>query len=207
MIKNIIFDFGGVLLPIDISKTALEFERLGLSDFENIYSMKKQVRFFDDFEKGNIPASAFRSEIRKHYKRPLSDEEIDFAWNALLGELPPERFNFLKELGEKYNLYLLSNTNSIHHSAFINTLNQTFGKDQFEKLFVKTYYSFQMGSRKPDKRIFGMVIKDSGVAPQETIFIDDNLNNALAAQSTGLNAIHDEGMEIEKELSAMLSAF
>ncbi len=207
MIKNIIFDFGGVLLPIDISKTALEFERLGLSDFENIYSMKKQVRFFDDFEKGNIPASAFRSEIRKHYKRPLSDEEIDFAWNALLGELPPERFNFLKELGEKYNLFLLSNTNSIHHSAFINTLNQTFGKDQFEKLFVKTYYSFQMGSRKPDKRIFGMVIKDSGVNPQETVFIDDNLDNALAAQNAGLNAIHDAGMEIEKELSAMLSAF
>ncbi|HNR49485.1 MAG TPA: HAD family phosphatase [Bacteroidia bacterium] len=207
MIKNIIFDFGGVLLPIEISKTALEFERLGLSDFENIYSMKKQVRFFDDFEKGNIPASAFRSEIRKHYKRPLSDEEIDFAWNALLGELPPERFNFLKELGEKYNLYLLSNTNSIHYSAFINTLNQTFGKDQFEKLFVKTYYSFQMGSRKPDKRIFGMVIRDSGVNPQETVFIDDNLDNAMAAQNAGLNAIHDAGLEIEKELTAMLSAF
>ncbi|OQB63466.1 MAG: Alpha-D-glucose-1-phosphate phosphatase YihX [Bacteroidetes bacterium ADurb.Bin141] len=207
MIKNIIFDFGGVLLPIEISKTALEFERLGLSDFENIYSMKKQVRFFDDFEKGNIPASAFRSEIRKHYKRPLSDEEIDFAWNALLGELPPERFNFLKELGEKYNLYLLSNTNSIHYSAFINTLNQTFGKDQFEKLFVKTYYSFQMGSRKPDKRIFGMVIRDSGVNPQETVFIDDNLDNAMAAQNAGLNAIHDGGLEIEKELTAMLSAF
>ncbi len=207
MIKNIIFDFGGVLLPIEISKTALEFERLGLSDFENIYSMKKQVRFFDDFEKGNIPASAFRSEIRKHYKRPLSDEEIDFAWNALLGELPPERFNFLKELGEKYNLYLLSNTNNIHYSAFINTLNQTFGKDQFEKLFVKTYYSFQMGSRKPDKRIFGMVIRDSGVNPQETVFIDDNLDNAMAAQNAGLNAIHDAGLEIEKELTAMLSAF
>ena len=45
MIKNIIFDFGGVLLPIEISKTALEFERLGLSDFENIYSMKKQTVF------------------------------------------------------------------------------------------------------------------------------------------------------------------
>ena len=207
MIKNIIFDFGGVLLPIEISKTALEFERLGLSDFENIYSMKKQVRFFDDFEKGNIPASAFRSEIRTHYKRPLSAEEIDFAWNALLGELPPERFNFLKELGEKYNLYLLSNTNSIHYSAFINTLNQTFGKDQFEKLFVKTYYSFQMGSRKPDKRIFGMVIRDSGVNPQETVFIDDNLDNAMAAQNAGLNAIHDAGLEIEKELTAMLSAF
>ena len=177
------------------------------ADFENIYSMKKQVRFFDDFEKGNIPASAFRSEIRKHYKRPLSDEEIDFAWNALLGELPPERFNFLKELGEKYNLYLLSNTNNIHYSAFINTLNQTFGKDQFEKLFVKTYYSFQMGSRKPDKRIFGMVIRDSGVNPQETVFIDDNLDNAMAAQNAGLNAIHDAGLEIEKELTAMLSAF
>jgi putative hydrolase of the HAD superfamily len=208
MIKNIIFDFGGVLLPINTEKTALEFEKLGLGNFQSLYSLQKQARFFDDFEKGLIPASAFRSEIRKHYKRPLSDEEIDYAWNALLGELNPERFNFLAELGEKYNIYLLSNTNSIHHAAFIKSLNQTYGKDRFENLFQKTYYSFMLGSRKPEKKIYAKVIQDSGVNPVETVFIDDNLNNALAAQKAGLNAIHhDAAMEIEKELMAMLSAF
>ncbi|HMU77146.1 MAG: HAD family phosphatase [Bacteroidia bacterium] len=208
MIKNIIFDFGGVLLPINTEKTAIEFAKMGLDNFEELYSINKQAKFFDDFEKGLIPASAFRSEIRKHYKRPLSDEEIDYAWNALLGELNPERFSFLSELGDKYNIYLLSNTNIIHHAAFIKSLNQTFGKDRFEKLFEKTYYSFQMGTRKPDKRIFTDVIKDSGVVPAETVFIDDNLNNALGAQKVGMNAIHhDHAMEIEKELMAMLSAF
>ncbi|HNH66096.1 MAG TPA: hypothetical protein PLB72_04580, partial [Bacteroidia bacterium] len=50
--------------------------------------------------------------------------------------------------------------------------------------------------------------EDSGVVPAETVFIDDNLNNALGAQKVGMNAIHhDHAMEIEKELMAMLSAF
>ena len=143
MIKNIIFDFGGVLLPINTEKTAIEFAKMGLDNFEELYSMKQQAKFFDDFEKGLIPASTFRSEIRKHYKRPLSDDEIDFAWNALIGEMNPERFNFLNELSGKYNIYLLSNTNIIHHTAFIKSLNQTFGKDRFEKLFEKTIILFK----------------------------------------------------------------
>ena len=50
-------------------------------------------------------------------------------------------------------------------------------------------------------------LSDSGVNPQETVFIDDNLGNAMAAQNAGLNAFHDAGLEIEKELTAMLSAF
>jgi putative hydrolase of the HAD superfamily len=208
MIKNIIFDFGGVILPIDTSKTAQEFEKLGLSNFEALYSLKKQEQFFDDFEKGKISAQNFRNEIRKQYSRPLSDEEIDFAWNALLGELNPERFSFLTELKDRYKIFLLSNTNTIHHAAFTRALNHTFGKGNFEGLFEKTYYSFHTKFRKPEKQIYELVIKENFLRPAECVFIDDNLANAKAAQDAGMNAIHHESsMEIEKDLMAMLSAF
>ncbi len=208
MIKNIIFDFGGVLLPIDAGKTAEEFERLGMSNFEELFSLKKQEHFFDDFEKGKTSPQAFRNDIRKHYNRPIPDEEIDFAWNAMLGELTPERFEFLKELGSRYQLFLLSNTNVIHHASFISRLNGTYGKGKFEDIFVHAYYSFNTKHRKPEKAIYDLVMREHNLKPQECVFIDDNMENAKGAQDAGMNAIHhDKGMEIEKDLQAMMSAF
>lgn len=208
MIKNIIFDFGGVILPVDVDRTTDEFERLGLKNFQELYTLKKQQHFFDDFERGKTTAQVFRNEIRKHYNRPLSDEEIDFAWNAMLGEVAPERFEFIKELGGRYQLFLLSNTNIIHHSAFIKSLNTTFGKGNFESLFVHAYYSFNTRHRKPEKQIFELVMREHNLKPQECVFIDDNMDNAKGAQEAGMNAIHhDKGMEIEKDLQAMMSAF
>ncbi len=208
MIKNIIFDFGGVILPVDVEKTSDEFERLGLKNFHELYTLKKQQHFFDDFERGKIAAQAFRNEIRKHYNRPLSDEEIDYAWNAMLGEVAPERFEFLKDLGGRYQLFLLSNTNVIHHAAFIKSLNTTFGKGNFENLFVHAYYSFNTKHRKPEKQIYELVMREHNLKPQECVFIDDNMDNAKGAQDAGMNAIHhDKGMEIEKDLQAMMSAF
>ena len=121
MIRTIIFDLGGVVLPINPDNTVKEFEKLGLKNFNKIYTLKKQEHFFDEFEKGKISAIAFRNEIKKHYTKTVTDDQIDFAWNALIGELTPERFSFLAELKTKYNLFLLSNTNIIHHTCFTKT--------------------------------------------------------------------------------------
>ncbi len=208
MIRNIIFDLGGVILPIDPNNTVKEFEKLGLKNFEKIYTLKKQEHFFDEFEKGKISASVFRNEIKKFYDIKVSDEQIDFAWNALIGELTPERFSFLADLKSKYNLLLLSNTNVIHHACFTKTFNTLFGKNHFENLFSKTYYSFEVKMRKPEKEIFDLVIKENLLRPGECVYIDDNMTNAEAAQNAGMNAIHhSEGMNIESDLMSVLSAF
>lgn len=208
MIRNIIFDLGGVVLPINPDETVREFERMGLKNFDRIYTLKKQEHFFDEFEKGKITAALFRNEIKKQYSRSVTDEQIDFAWNALIGELTPERFSFLAELKSKYNLFLLSNTNTIHHTAFTKTFNTLFGKSHFENLFIKTYYSFQLKMRKPDREIFDLVLKENSLKANECVYIDDNMINAEAAQIAGMNAIHhSEGMNIEHDLMSVLSAF
>ena len=53
-IKNIIFDLGGVILNIDYNLTIKEFKKLGINNFENIFSQFKQSNFSDKFEINDI---------------------------------------------------------------------------------------------------------------------------------------------------------
>ncbi|OUN80977.1 hypothetical protein B5G04_06915 [Bacteroides sp. An51A] len=48
----------------------------------------------------------------------LLGEEVDSVWNGMLGRIPVEKLQLLYMLKDTYNLYLLSNTNSIHWNTF-----------------------------------------------------------------------------------------
>ena len=63
-IKNIIFDLGGVILNINYQKTVDEFEKLGVSNFEIIFSQSRQNRTSDKFEKGEITEMQFYESIK-----------------------------------------------------------------------------------------------------------------------------------------------
>jgi len=58
------------------------------------------------------------------------------------------------------------------------------------KVFDKLYYSFDIGWHKPDKGAWEYVIKDAGLVPEETIFLDDSIHNIKASQELGFQAIH-----------------
>lgn len=200
-LESIIFDLGGVLLNLDYSLTIKAFEKLGIKDAENHFSQKSQTSFFDDFEKGKIPASKFRNEIRKTLVNPISDTEIDRAWNSLLLDFPPERFDLLKSLSNKYRIFLLSNTNEIHMAWFKKYINQLFGENVFFNLFEIAYLSNEMGMRKPDKEIFEFVTSENNLNPETTLFIDDSPQHLVGAKSAGLQTIWlEKNMEITKIL-------
>jgi putative hydrolase of the HAD superfamily len=192
-IRNIIFDLGAVLLDIDYNRTADAFKRLGLVSFDAIYSKKKQDHFFDDFEKGLMPESVFRSEIRKHLPATVTDDQIDAAWNAMLIGMPQGRKEWLRNTGTRYRIFLLSNTNTIHIRGF----QELVGND-FNSIFEKTYFSCEMGMRKPDVEIFEKVISDHLLLPSETLFIDDSPQHVEGARQVGLQALHlIDGVRVE----------
>ena len=57
----IIFDIGNVIIDIDYEAVATAFRQIAVVDFSPIVSYKKQADFFDQFEKGEITAAAFRT--------------------------------------------------------------------------------------------------------------------------------------------------
>ena len=117
-IKNIIFDLGGVLLNIDYALTIKAFESHGVSNFEEVYSQAKQTDLFDKFETGKITENEFIEGIKSLIRKDIQKNQILEAWNAMLLDFPKERLSLLQEASKHYRIFLLSNTNETHITAF-----------------------------------------------------------------------------------------
>ncbi len=196
-IKNIIFDWGGVIININYDATVKAFGELGYNKFEEYYHQKSQHALFDDFEVGNINTDVFRSGIREALALPdLSDTQIDEAWSAMLLDMPLERIDLIKKLKTKYRLFLLSNTNQIHEDGIVPRLDTQLGFPFFS-LFDKVYLSHRIGKRKPNADIFQHVLSENNLFAWETLFIDDSEQHIDGAASVGINAFYlQKGMSI-----------
>jgi len=198
-IKAIIFDLGGVILDIDFNKTNNAFSNLGLERFDELYSPQNADTLFKQLEKGEITEENFYHLFRKSTNTSLNDEQIKKAWNALLLSFRKEALNTLSAIKSKFKLYLLSNTNSIHHTAFNKIYNQEIGPGSLNDYFDKVYYSHEIGFRKPDKESYEYVLKENNLCAKETLFIDDFIQNIKGAAASGLQTILlQQGMTLEE---------
>jgi putative hydrolase of the HAD superfamily len=185
-ISAIIFDLGGVLLDLDQDKTLRTFSRMGV----DLDDLNASLPIFTDFETGKINAADFRQGIKTVLKGEITDEQIDSAWNAMLLETNPERFEIIMELRSRFKTYLLSNTNSIHIEAFRKYIQGFSGLEKWDALFDKQFLSYEIGLRKPGKAIYEYVLKDIGFAGNECLFIDDSVVNLHGASAAGIHVLH-----------------
>lgn len=188
VIKNIIFDLGGVLLNIDYGKTKAAFEALGFNHFDEMYTQYMSDPIFAELERGILAEDAFYEHIMPAASKPVTKPQLKEAWNAMLLDFREDSLRFVEKLSQHYKLYLLSNTNAIHLAAFNKLFSAQTGKASLDAYFTKAYYSHLVGLRKPNRDIYEFVLKDAGLIATETLFIDDSYNNIDAAKETGLQA-------------------
>jgi len=182
-IKHIIFDLGGVL---------------GIENFDEIYSQLHQESLFDQWEMGLMTRQEFVQTLQRASARPISEEQILSAWNAMLQDFPVRRLQLLQQLRLYYDLFLLSNTNEVHEEAFNGILMRQHGIPNLGVFFDKVYLSHRVGMRKPDPEIFRRVLTDNQLKPEHTLFIDDSPQHIAGAKEAGIQAIYlEKGMTIE----------
>ena len=186
MIKNIIFDLGGVIENLDITLTIRAFKDLGVNDFDSLYTQAKQINLFDKWDRGEIDSAEFRDGIRTITGLPLKDEQIDDAWNAMLLSTPYSRLQLLERVKSRYQTFLLSNTNIIHIDIFNKRMFEDHGVNNFARYFERIYLSYEVGMRKPEKGIFELVLNYNTLLPQETLFIDDTKHHIQSASDLGI---------------------
>ena len=112
-IKNLLFDLGGVIMNIDRQRCVRSFERLGFADAAQYLGDYGQKGPFGALEAGAITPAEFHAQLREIMGQPVSDGQIDRAFNAFLTGIPVERLRRLRELRKRYGIYLLSNTNAV----------------------------------------------------------------------------------------------
>ena len=189
-IRNIIFDLGGIFINIDFAKTEQAFADLGITNFNSFFTQHHASELFELLETGKISPGEFCNAFRTETAIQLTDEQIITAWNALLLDFPKERILWLLEIRKKYKVFLFSNTNQIHYEAFMAGFRTQTGFDDFNSLFIKAYYSQEMGLRKPYPESFNYILREQQLSPAETLFIDDTLKNIEGAKAVGLYTIH-----------------
>ena len=190
-IDTIIFDLGGVIVNIDYMKTQHAFEELGLTSFGEVYSQAAQSGLFDLYEKGLADTATFNKRLRLLVPDfEVSDNDLADAWNAMILELPSRRLDTLARLKSFYRTFLLSNTNELHIEYLHSRLKMEYGKENLNDYFEKVYYSYEIHLRKPDREIFEHVLRENGLDPQKTLFIDDTIRHIESAQSIGIHTIH-----------------
>lgn len=203
-IKNIIFDFGGVILPVDPMAFAAGLIELGCTDVLGLHDKFMTDHIYSRFEKGEMSPGEFRKMLRTGLNDHVTDEQLDKAWNLILGEIPPHRVSFLESLKPGYRTFLLSNTNKIHYDRYQEQFRETYGYPSLDNLFEKAYYSFHLKLYKPDPAIFEFVLNDSGLKAEETLFVDDYASNIEAAKRLGLKTIHlTDDLEVSNILSSL----
>jgi glucose-1-phosphatase len=187
--KNIIFDLGDVILDIDSTKSELSFEKVGISNFKSYFTPQKQISLFEELELGNIEDKEFYDRFRALTQSNLNDLQIRNSWNQVLLHFNIERMDFLKELSKRYNIYLFSNTNSIHVECLEKRCLEEMGLP-LSSYFDDVWYSNILHLRKPNVEAFEKVLALGNLERTDTLFIDDNELNIKGAELAGLDVIH-----------------
>ena len=189
-IKNLLFDLGGVLLNIDYNKTADAFKKLGVVKFDELYSQADANDLFEALETGKIKEEDFYITLQQYCHTGTSKEQIETAWNSMLGSFRIESLNWLKVIKSKYNIFLLSNTNSIHLTAFNKIFKEEVNQSSMDDYFIKAWYSHNIQKRKPYPSTYHFVLDEAGLKAAETLFIDDSIKNIEGAKEAGLQVHH-----------------
>lgn len=186
MIKNIIFDLGGVVITIDQEQAIRRFEELGLKDAAKQLDPYTQQGIFGDLEAGKISAEEFRSAFSKMIGRKVSYKECQYGWQGYAKDVPVRNLKALKNLKEEgYRIILLSNTNSYMMDWAESPAFDGEGHP-LSYYFDAEYKSFECKLMKPDEAFFRHVLMSERIFPEETLFVDDGPRNVAAASQLGI---------------------
>ena len=185
MLRNLIFDFGGVLINLD-----MEAVPRGLKKFGMDIPDPGLVQLGLQYEIGLLSTEGFLNQAQG-FLSGSSTEAIRDIWNQTIADFPIYRLEYLEELRKSghYRMYLLSNTNALH----IEEAEKSMGREtylRFRNCFHGFYLSHEIGMRKPEPEIFEFVLNENRLNAEETLFIDDTKEHIESASRLGIRTWH-----------------
>lgn len=186
MVKNIVFDLGGVLLDLDRERCVRSFAEIGYPEAGELLDPYKQSGIFLSLEEGQTSPQELYDYIISKSTKPVTPEMIDRALCDFLVDMPQYKLDMLLDLRKYYKVYMLSNTNAIMFDYIVGQWFSHDGhtiNDYFDRLFL----SYKMGVAKPSPEIFHKMISEAGFEAHETLFIDDGPANIETASQLGFH--------------------
>jgi putative hydrolase of the HAD superfamily len=198
--EALVFDLGGVLIDIDFRRAFAAW-----SAAAGLPSAAVAARFSIDeaycaHERGEIDERAYFAHLRRSLGVELPDEAMRAGWNAILGEPLPGIDTVVRELAQRFPLYVFSNTNAAHVAHFTPRLRPLLAH------FRRAFTSCDLGRRKPEPEAFERLASLIGAPLARLAFFDDVEDNVAGARRAGLQAYRVRSAGEIRAISASLPA-
>lgn len=187
VLRNVVFDLGGVLVDLDIERCRRAFLELGMPRVAEILDPCSPAAMIGDLERGALSFHEACDAMRRLSERPdVTDAQIAAAYRAFIAGVPVTKMRLIGELRRRgLRTYVLSNNNPVAMEA----IRRMFTADgrTMDDYFDRIYLSYEMHCLKPSETIFRRMTADSGINPTESLFIDDSERNLATARTLGFN--------------------
>ena len=219
-IKLVLFDVGQVLFEVDFNRSVEKLKEF-FPDLGRKLNQETEIfiyHLFSNREKGSLGYEFERSKIgefeffnkfkdsltKKGFFTDLSYNQFLEIWDAAYSAVIEENIFLFKTLIAKgYKVKILSNNNPIHKRLVISLLKKQ-GIDISPEYFISSH---EIGMLKQESGMFKKVLTDrlDGASANSVLFIDDNLNNSIAAWNAGIWGVqYVPGMEYIEEIVGIL---
>ncbi|MBB6016510.1 HAD family hydrolase [Deinococcus radiopugnans] len=194
-IKAVFWDIGGVLLTNgwDREQRADVLERFGLdvTEFNERHKLAAP-----ELELGRMTLADYMAQTLFYTSRDFTPDEFRAAMEA---ESQPhaDSLALARELAGRWRMYSLNNEGHDLNDHRIRTF-------ELHDFLLGFFTSCYLGVMKPSPGIYRLGLQLANVRPEEAVMIDDRSQNAEAARSVGMHAVHYKGAaQLREELAAL----
>lgn len=183
MYKNIIFDFGGVVVQFN-PKDFLMDHFMNKRAEEIVYELTFGSQEWQDLDRGTITreeSNAAMLENAARVNRVFEVQTVIDEWPTILRTKESTVHTMQKLKAAGYRLYYLTNI----PADIMDELRQR----EWFSLFDGGVASCEVHLCKPEPAIYTTLMQTCNLAYDESIFIDDNKVNAQAAYNLGITGI------------------
>lgn len=177
-----LFDLGNTVIKLAYERVLESICKDSSIARDELVELLEKPGSYRDLERGAITFSDFYDFLRERAGYRGSLRDFHAIWSDFFDGPVPGIEEVLDRVRERYRVAFLSNSNEVHAEVIPRQFGGLFRK---EDRFV---FSHRFKSAKPDPDLFQRALEVVGALPQQAVFIDDLLENVLAARSLGLRA-------------------
>lgn len=180
--RAVFFDLGGVIQRTEYQAPREHLAQRLATEYENLVRLVFQSETSRKASLGEISAAEHWAAVARKLNRPESDAKI-LHDEFFAGDIMDHKLlDFIRSLRPRYKTGLISNA--------WGDLREWVVTEKFEDAFDCMVISAEIGVMKPKPEIYLLALKQLGVSPAESIFVDDFIENVEGARAVGMSAIH-----------------
>jgi len=183
-VRAVIFDWGGVFEALPDEAHFAQWERRLALESGTLRGIL-WGKVWHQLEAGAITNDDFVQQVADRLGLPDAEAALRFVSEFYASDrFNPEVAAVTRALRGRYKVALLTNTLPGQDKL----IRERFGLDVYSEFDVYVNSAY-VGLRKPDPAIFHLTLDQLALAPQQAIFLDDNLRNVDSARQLGIHTI------------------